>query len=62
MMMRRNEMNVAMVERGCADCALWVKLNVCLEGQEEDVRENPEEAAERQIEQIERVFGLEWKW
>ena len=55
-------MNVAMVERGCADCTLWVKLNVCLEGQEEDVRENPEEAAERQIEQIERVFGLEWKW
>jgi len=55
-------MNVAMVESGCADCALWVKLNVCLEGQEEDVRENPEEAAERQIEQIERVFGLEWKW
>ena len=55
-------MNVAMVERNCADCALWAKMSVCLREQEEEVRENPEETAERQIEQIERVFGQEWKW
>ena len=55
-------MNVAMVERNCADCALWVKLSLSLREQEEEVRANPEEAAERQIERIERVFGQDWKW
>ena len=55
-------MNMAMVERNCADCAVWLKMNVCLREQEADVRENPEEAAELQIERIERVFGQEWKW
>ena len=62
-------MNMAMVERNCADCALWVKWNGCLREKDGEVvlRENAEKAAEQQtaeqqIEQIERAFGLEWKW
>ncbi len=55
-------MNLTMVERDCAGCALWLKASACTREQEEDVRQDPEEAAERQIERIERVFGQEWKW
>jgi hypothetical protein len=62
MMMRRNEMDTVLLERNCAECALRLKASACLREQEEDLRADPEDAAERQIERIEQVFGPEWKW
>jgi hypothetical protein len=59
---RSNEMNTGLLERGCADCALRLKASACPQEQEEDLRADPEDAAERQIERIEQVFGPEWKW
>jgi len=56
-------MNVAMVERNCVDCLLR-RLNAS-RGPETEAwgREpEPESAPERQLEQLERSFGPNWKW
>jgi hypothetical protein len=55
-------MSTALLERNCAECALRLKASACLREQEEDLHADPEDAAERQIERIEQVFGPEWKW
>jgi hypothetical protein len=60
---RRNQMNVTMVERNCADCLLRMLDAMGLaeaEGRGQDL--DPENAPERQLEQLERSFGTNWKW
>jgi hypothetical protein len=56
-------MNVTMVERARADC-MWRALDTILvrETEKNALDADPETALERQLEQIERNFGPEWKW
>jgi len=56
-------MNVTMVERDCADCLLRMLEAARIQetgarGQDLD----PENAPERQLEQLEHSFGANWKW
>jgi hypothetical protein len=55
-------MNATMVERNCADCLLRMLAGRCpeTEGRVQDL--DPENAPERQLEQLERSFGPNWKW
>jgi hypothetical protein len=59
-------MNVAgmvKVERGCADCLLRaMNLGRVLEPETTARDDEPENALERQLEQLERSFGTNWKW
>jgi hypothetical protein len=56
-------MNSNLIERGCADCLLRA-----MQGMREPRPEaglpcpDPENAPERQLEQLERSFGPNWKW
>jgi len=56
-------MNVTMIERKCTDCLLRMLDTACrnepeMYGQDLD----PRGAPERQLEQLERSFGPNWKW
>jgi hypothetical protein len=62
MTMRRKQMNVTMVERNCADCLLRMLAGRCYETQARVQDLDPENAAERQLEELERSFGPDWKW
>jgi hypothetical protein len=56
-------MKVTMVERNCADCPL--RAMQMIRGQDSvssDSRLDAEDAPERQLEQLERSFGADWKW
>ena len=56
-------MNVTMVERNCADCLL--RMADAPRGGESGMYgrdPDPESAPERQLEQLERSFGPNWKW
>ncbi len=56
-------MNVTMVERNCGDCPLLAMESIRAgEPTLEDPRLDPENAPERQLEQLERSFGANWKW
>ena len=56
-------MNVAIVERNCADCLLrMLASGRCQEAEAEVQNLEPESAPERQLEQLERSFGANWKW
>jgi hypothetical protein len=56
-------MNATMVERNCAECLLRMLEAVQvheMEARGQDL--DPENAPERQLEQLERSFGPNWKW
>jgi hypothetical protein len=56
-------MNVTVVERDCADCLL--RMLDAIRNHEAEARGqdlDPENAPERQLEQLERSFGSNWKW
>ncbi len=56
-------MNVTMIERNCADCLLRaLEISREREAVSDGSRLNPENAPERQLEQLERSFGPNWKW
>ncbi len=55
-------MNAAMVERNCRNCPLAAEAMRTGEPGLEDARLDPENAPERQLEQLERSFGANWKW
>ena len=56
-------MNVTMVERNCADCLLRM-MDTMERGEAQAQVEDTdaESALERQLEQLERSFGANWKW
>ena len=56
-----NVAGVAMVERDCANCLLQALEAVRMH--ETEARDlDPENAPERQLQQLERSFGANWKW
>ena len=56
-------MYTTMVENSCADCLLRALSALRVQEQEADTLDvDPDTALERQLEQIERSFGLNWKW
>ncbi len=56
-------MNVTMVERKCGDCPLRMPVFAPCHEAEAQVQDlDPENAPERQLEQLERSFGVNWKW
>jgi hypothetical protein len=58
-----NVVSMVKVERGCTDCLLRaMNLGRILEPEMAVQADDPAAALERQLEQIERSFGPEWKW
>jgi hypothetical protein len=56
-------MNVTMVERNCANCLLrMLEAERVHETEARSGDPDPENAPERQLEQLERSFGANWKW
>jgi len=56
-------MNTTMVEKSCTDCLLRSLNALRVQEPETDTLDvDPDTALERQLEQIERSFGLNWKW
>jgi hypothetical protein len=56
-------MNATTVERKCADCPLRaIECNRAGGLAQEMERLDAESALERQLEQLERSFGANWKW
>jgi hypothetical protein len=56
-------MNAMTVERKCADCPLRaMECNRAGGLPREPERLDAEGAPERQLEQLERSFGADWKW
>ena len=56
-------MNVTMVERNCANCLLRMLDTARVHEAEARVQDlDSESGPERQLEQLERSFGPNWKW
>jgi len=56
-------MNTTMVEKSCTDCLLRSLNALRVQEPEADTLDvDPDTALERQLEQIERSFGFDWKW
>jgi hypothetical protein len=56
-------MNTAIVEDSCTDCLLRALNTLRVQEREANTLDvDPDMALERQLEQIERSFGPEWKW
>ena len=56
-------MNVTTIERNCADCLPRMMAAARASEPENGSQDlDPENAPERQLEQLERSFGPNWKW